>query len=164
MLDYQTLDLPGAVGRYAVAYVRKVCSQAHIGFSESSPGEDVLAIDGRIEFPRLDVRVQIKGSTHYSMQKPEGVISVAIEDKWREKWRRNGQPTYFIFVLMESEVDLWFRYDPSNTLAGAYALWERIDNLAPDATHVTFDRTRRFTVQTVGAWNEDLNKGYGEEA
>jgi hypothetical protein len=162
MLDHQTLDLPAAVGRYAVAYVRKVCSQAHIGFSETSPGEDVLAIDGRIEYPVLDVRVQIKGSTHYSMQKQAGTISVEIEEKWRDKWGRNGSPTYFIFVLMESEVDLWFRYDASNTLAGAYALWARIDNLPPEASHVVLDRTQRFTAETVGAWNQYLNKGYGE--
>ncbi|MEV0803450.1 DUF4365 domain-containing protein [Kribbella sp. NPDC050281] len=164
MLDHQTLNLSAAVGRYAVAYVRKVCSQAHIGFTEPPSGEDVLAIDGWLSYHSFDVRVQIKGSTHYSLQKGHGLISFGIEEKWRQKWRRNGQPTYFILVLMEKEVDQWFQYDPCATLAGAYALWARIDNLDPDATSVALDRAQRFTVQTVGAWHDDLNKGYGEGA
>lgn len=162
MLDHSTLDLPAAVGRFAVAYVRKVCAQAHIGFIETAPGEDVLAIDGVIQYPKVDVRVQIKGSTQPSLAPQTGTLSFAIESKWREKWARNGSPTYFIYVLMEREINSWFEYEQTNTLAGAYALWTRIDNLSEMATHVEFDRTQRFTADTVGAWYQAIyTTGYG---
>ncbi len=161
MLDHRTLDLGAAVGRYAVAYVRKVCAQAHIGFVETSAGEDVLAIDGLIQYPYADVRIQIKGSTGPSLTPQQGQLSFAIEDKWREKWERNGLPTYFIYVLMERDVPDWFQYDPSYTLAGAYALWARIDRLPSDATHVIFDRAERFTAATVSDWYQTLLDGYG---
>jgi len=161
MLDHKTLDLSAAVGRYAVAYVRKVCAQAHIGFVETSAGEDVIAVDGLIQYPSADLRVQIKGSTGPSLQVQNGQLSFAVEEAWRKKWRRNGLPTYFIYVLMEHDIAAWFAYNPSDTLAGAYALWARVDDLADDATHVFFDRADRFTAETVGAWFQDLNVGYG---
>lgn len=156
MLGHSTLDLSAAVGRYAVAYVRKVCAQAHTGFVETSPGEDVLAVDGVIQYPSIDLRVQIKGSTQPSLAPQSGTLSLAIEDKLRAKWRRNGPPAYLIYVLIEEDVKAWFEYEPTNTLAGAYALWSRIDDLPSTATHVEFDRTRRFTADAVGAWYEGV--------
>lgn len=152
-----------AIGRYGVAYVAKVCAQAHVGFSETGPGQDVLAIDGRLEFAPLDVRVQIKGTTQYSLQRQDGLISFPIEEGWRNKWRQNQGPAYFILVLLEHEVEEWFVYDECTTLAGAYALWARIDNIPADATHLHLDRRQRFTAETVSAWNDDLYAGYGEE-
>ena len=62
---------------------------------------------------------------------------------------------------MERDVPDWFQYDPSYTLAGAYALWARIDRLPSDATHVIFDRAERFTAATVSDWYQTLLDGYG---
>jgi hypothetical protein len=45
-----TLDTNRAKSRFGVAYVRAVCSQAGVGFQETSPDEDVLAVDGNVEF------------------------------------------------------------------------------------------------------------------
>lgn len=160
--DHRTLDKSAAVGRYAVAYVRKVCAQAHIGFMETSPGEDVLAVDGLITYQSVDVRVQIKGSTKPSLVVPNGKLRFAIEPKWREKWRLNVNPTYLIYVLMERQVEAWFQYDPTSTTAGAYALWTRIDNMAGDVTEVEFNRSQRFTSATVSTWSEAVLNGYGE--
>ena len=162
MPKHKTLNLSDAVGRYAMAYVRKVCAQAHVGFSETSPGEDVLAIDGRIEYYTVDVRIQVKGSTKYSTHKTAGLIRVAVKDEWRRKWRKNGQPTYFIFVLMERQVAKWFEYFPGTTMAGAVAYWARIDNLPKSATHIVVDRRHRFTKATVRGWGKDIQQGYGE--
>ncbi len=162
MATHSTLDLPAAVGRFAVSYVRKVCAQAHIGFDETSSGEDVLAVDGTIQYPVLGVRVQIKGSTGPSLTPQTGSLSMPIEPKWREKWRRNGPPVFMIYVLMEHEISSWLAQQPTNTLAGAYALWSRIDNIDLDAESVVFDRTQRFSAETVGEWYESVVlKGYG---
>lgn len=162
MQSHRTLSSSDAVGRFAVAYVRKVCAHAHVGFEETSPGEDVLALDGKIACSGLDFRVQIKGTTGASLKMQAGTLSYAIEEKWREKWRQNLLPTYFIYVLLEKPAQSWLQYDPTNTLAGAYALWSRIDNLSPTATHVVFDRTDRFTAKTVGAWHDGvLVAGFG---
>lgn len=159
---HNTLDLSAAVGRYAVAYVREVCAQAHVGFKETSAGEDLLAVDGSIEYPALDLRVQIKGSTTPSLAPQAGTLNFAIKDSWREKWQRNALPTYFIYVLMEKDIKAWFEYERTNTQAGAYALWSRVDNLSGTATHVEFDRTQRFKSDTVGAWYEGVYmSGYG---
>lgn len=163
-VSHQTLDLSAAVGRYAVSYVRKVCAQAHVGFCETSPGEDVLAVDGLIQYPSIDLRVQIKGSTSPSLSVtgPDRTLSFAIGDgSWRYKWQRNGLPTYFIYVLMERDVDRWFTYNHADTIAGAVALWARVDNLADDATHVIFRRSDRFTPDTVDGWYQDVVRDYG---
>ncbi|GAA1725912.1 DUF4365 domain-containing protein [Aeromicrobium alkaliterrae] len=162
MLGHSTLDLSAAVGRFAVTYVRSVCAQSHVGFVETSSGEDVLAIDGLIQYREGDLRVQIKGTTQKSLTPQTGTIDFAIDEKWRDKWLRNGKPTYFIYVLMEKHVPAWFDCQPTLTHAGAFALWARIDNLSPAATHVQFDRTQRFTADTVGAWHESVyGEGYG---
>jgi hypothetical protein len=161
-MSHQTLDLPAAVGRNAVAYVRKVCAQAHIGFNETSAGEDFLAIDGTIEYPEQSVRVQIKGTTTRSLT-ATGDLSMLIEDTWRRKWQRNKGATYMIWVLMSRDIDTWFSYQECDTLASSFALWARVDQLPETATHINFDRTVRFTPATIGAWGRQLNEaGFGD--
>src|SRR5437764_2962434 len=55
-----TLTANGAKARFGVAYLRAVCSHAGVGFQEVSVDEDVLAIDGMINFDLAEVRVQVK--------------------------------------------------------------------------------------------------------
>jgi hypothetical protein len=54
-----TLTPNGAKARFGVAYLRAICSHAGVGFTETSADEDVLAIDGSIEFELGSVRVQV---------------------------------------------------------------------------------------------------------
>lgn len=163
MPDHKTLPLETAIGRFGVTYVRKVCAQAHVGFSENDPDEDVLAVDGAIALAPALTRVQVKTSTHYSLRANQGTISLKITPAWREKWRVNLHPAYLILVLLERNIGNWFRYGNTDTLAGAYALWTRIDNLPASATHVYLNRTQRFTAQTVRDWSDYLYSGYEED-
>lgn len=50
-------------GRLGVMYFRSLLAQAGVANAESSPGEDHLATDATVEFPRGPVRVQIKAGT-----------------------------------------------------------------------------------------------------
>ncbi|CAM3323411.1 DUF4365 domain-containing protein [Nocardioides dubius] len=162
-MSHQTLDLSAAVGRNAVAYVSKVCAQAHIGLTETRAGEDVLAIDATIDYHEQGIRVQIKGTTGRSLVAHGGQFTVPIEDAWREKWQRNRSAAYFILVLMSRDVDSWFALGATETLAASYALWARVDDLPDTATHVVFDRSVRFSSETLAGWHQQLmTAGYGD--
>ncbi|WP_103348897.1 hypothetical protein [Amycolatopsis sp. CA-128772] len=63
-----TLDANRAKSRFGVAYVRAVCSQAGVGFQETSPDEDVLAVDGCVEFEIAAARVQIKCTGQFRLK------------------------------------------------------------------------------------------------
>lgn len=154
------LDYTQAIGRFGVAYVTKVCAHAHIGFDHTSADEDALAVDGAINYPEAALRVQVKATTKYSLSKQTGELTFPIEDAWREKWRINVNPTYLILVLLDGDKVNWLNFEDNRTVAGAYALWSRIDTLPEDATSVTMDRSRRFTTKTVSAWHEDLLSAY----
>jgi hypothetical protein len=162
MTDHQTFDPTTAIGRFGVAYVRKVCAHAHVGFSESDPDEDVLAIDADIKYRAASTRVQIKTTTKYSLTDGAEVLSLALEPAWVLKWRENINPAYLILVLVSKGVDSWVAYNGDHTLTNAFALWARIDNIAADADHLAIKRSDRFTVGTVGAWHHALYEGYGE--
>src|SRR4051812_2064570 len=119
---FGTLDPNRAIGRYGVAYVRKVCAHAHIGFDETSPDEDVLALDGQINFSATPVRVQIKTTTQWSLTSARGELLLPIQADWARKWRAQINPTFLIAVLLAKDIDSWSAYESSETRLGAYAL------------------------------------------
>lgn len=162
MLQHETLGANTAIGRFGAAYVRKICSHAHVGFVENAADEDVLAIDAEIQFAPVSTRIQIKTSTQYSLSKQSGLINMPLKSEWVAKWRDNIHPAYLVLVLLDQEVSSWTVYNDDHTFTNAYALWARVDTLPAEADHLALDRRNRFTPSTVGAWHDYLLGGYGE--
>ena len=147
------LDLSNAIGRYGVAYFSSVCAQAHFGFSENRPGEDVLALDGEIGFDGVAARVQIKTTTQWSLSGRGTQLQFNVEEGWREKWRRQRVPAFLVVVLLERSIDKWVAEQGQLTLLHSHALWARIDNIDAEATHVDLNRQNRFSSNTLRDWS-----------
>ncbi|WP_460854057.1 DUF4365 domain-containing protein [Nocardioides montaniterrae] len=150
-----------AISRLGVAYVRKVCAHAHVGFTEESADEDHLAVDGAIRTRGASTPVQIKATTTKSIKKVAGTFKVDVDPDWVEKWRQNINPTYLILVLLAKKSSSWVVYDPTATTVPGFAIWERVDTLAEGTTSLTMDRAQRFTPLTINDWTEILQAGYG---
>lgn len=159
--QFGRLDLSGAIGRYGVSYVRKVCAHAHVPFGENSADEDIFALDGDIKYLEGSIRVQIKGTTQWSLKNGRESLYFPIEDEWREKWRRQINPAYLVVVLLARDELDWVRYEEQFTVLNSYALWSRIDGIDEGTTSVELKRTRRFTAETIDDWHSTLISEYG---
>ncbi|WP_165036505.1 DUF4365 domain-containing protein [Candidatus Protofrankia californiensis] len=111
--EFGRLDLSGAIGRYGVSYVRKVCAHAHIPFSENSPDEDIFALDGEIKFIEGSIRVQIKGTTQWTLNGGRSTLAFPVGEDWRKKWRMQHNPAFLIVVLLKREEIDWISYRKS---------------------------------------------------
>src|SRR5687768_16882211 len=97
-ISIATLSANGSKARFGVAYVRAVCSQAGVGFKETSIDEDVLAIDGEIDFAVAAARVQIKCTGQFRINGGGDTATWPAEPAWWTKWHRSKVPVYFVVV------------------------------------------------------------------
>lgn len=150
-----TLSPNARKGRYGIAYFQNICAQFGVGFDETSPDEDVLAIDGTVQFPILPVRIQVKctkkgfGSS--------GHLSWPVSEEWKTKWARNFGPAYFVVVQVPSDTPGdWIQYDlADSTTHRSTAYWARIDPSSMGSS-ITIQRQNRLTPDTLAQWNADL--------
>jgi hypothetical protein len=150
-----TLHTNGAKARYGVAYVRSILSQAKIGFTETSPDEDVLAIDGEIQFRPASVRVQIKCSSKRNIAGLSNTWPCKVQ--WQEKWNDCLVPAYLILVILDhdDENDWIYHNDGAGTDHRSAAFWTRVDTLEP-TTSIVIPKSQRFTVETIPIWQDHL--------
>lgn len=147
--------------RYGVAYVQNVAAQFGVGFKETSPDEDFLAVDGTLGFRPAEVRVQIKCTTQ-PFSVTTGELRWPVKAAWVEKWRDNIHPAYLIVVRVGQDPALWAEFDQDDvTLHRSAAYWTRIDNIpGQQVSSVAVPRANRFTPETVRDWNNELYGGY----
>jgi hypothetical protein len=86
-----TLGVNGAKARFGAAYLRTIFSHAGVGFMETTIDEDVLAIDGKIEFAMGDARVQVKCTGQFRIDGGT-TASWPAEETWWIKWHRSKVP------------------------------------------------------------------------
>lgn len=152
-----TLTTNGAKARFGVAYLRAVCSHAGLGFAETSIDEDVLAIDGVINFALAEVRVQVKCTGQFRIN-GGGTATWPAEDAWWEKWHRCGVPAYFVLVVLDPDDQVaWLQHDDAGTLHRAAAFWVRVDNMSV-GPGITVPKRQRLTADTLQEWAEDLEE------
>jgi hypothetical protein len=161
---YGELDVSNAIGRLGVAYVRKVCAHAHIGFTETSPQEDVLGLDGHVDYDAGTVRLQVKATTRWAVAGSRETLRLTLDSGWAEKWSRQKTPAFLVAVLLGRDVSSWVTYDIGETRVAACALWVRIDGTPADATHIDLHRGQRFTVETINDWGSIVYGSVGMAA
>lgn len=162
---HQTLVRTDRTGRFGVAYVRAVMASAGVGFSETSPDEDSIGIDGRLQYSSADVRVQIKATTSPRFNRA-GETRVNVKPKHWRAWGVNKMPVYGVLVVLEDCVDdsLWIDTSHDDvTSVPAAAYWARLNgpNVTQTSGGIVFPRSQRFTVDTVREIFEELEGGYG---
>lgn len=157
--DVATLDPNRAKSRFGVAYVRAVCSQAGVGFQETSPDEDILAVDGNVEFDVAPARVQVKCTGQFRL-KGGSTATWPIEAAWRQRWKRSGLPVYFVLVIVDPDDQVsWLHHQDEATLHRAAAFWVRVDTL-PDGQNIVVPKDQRLTADTMRLWAEDVEASF----
>ncbi|MEV6527842.1 DUF4365 domain-containing protein [Longispora sp. NPDC051575] len=158
-----TLGANSAKSRFGVAYLRSVCSQAGIGFDETSPDEDVLAVDGHLSFELCPVRVQVKCTGQFRINGGP-TATWQTEPAWHRKWTRSGTPVYFVLVIVDpDDQKLWLDHSDQGTLQRAAAFWARVDTL-PASSAITLSKQRRLTAATLLEWATDLEEAFSKPA
>lgn len=138
--------------RFGVAYMRSICAQAGVGFTETSPDEDNLAIDGAIEFTRISVRVQIKCTSRFQVAGKRATLD--LEPSWVENWSQNLVPTYIVLVKVPPAIPDWIVHNAGTTRHHAIAYWVKFDP-GQHQTKMVFRATQRLTVDTLHQWRDD---------
>lgn len=150
-----TLTPNGAKARFGVAYLRAICSHAAVGFAETSIDEDVLAVDGSIEFDLGIVRVQVKCTSQFRINGGKTATWQA-EPAWWEKWHRSGLPVYLVVVVIDPDDQAaWLHHHNEGTLHRAAAFWVRVDNMSV-SPGITVPKSQRLTADTLQEWATDL--------
>ena len=153
------LSANGSKARYGVSYVRSICAQAGVGMTETSPDEDVLAVDCDVKFVESSVGVQVKCTSQFTITGRQS--SWKIEPSWRDSWAKSKVPIYFVLVIVAGEAPDWLEHRQKATLHHTAAFWCRVDKLSSDAKSVTVPKSQRLTVATMETWHADLSACFG---
>lgn len=158
-LDAAYLPDSAAKSRFGAAYVRTVCSQAGVGFDETSVDEDFLAVDAKVEFPVAAARLQIKGTSQYRLDHTP--IRWPIKPEWWHKWATSMVPVYFVLVVLDTPTRAdWLMHPIDGTMCRAAAYWTRVNGINSSPS-VGFERTKRLTVETIDVWCAEVQACFG---
>lgn len=143
-----------AKSRFGVAYVRAVCSQAGVGFGETSPDEDLLAVDAEVKFREANAHVQIKCTSQYNLDQTP--LRWSVTPEWRRKWEACLLPVYFVLVVLDTPARAdWLTHPLDGTMYRAAAYWTRVNGTISSPS-VQLERTRRLTIDTMNHWSLDV--------
>ena len=151
--SYASLDDNGRKARFGVSYVRSVCAQAGVGFQETSPDEDILAVDCDVKFREANVGVQVKCTSSLTIRGRSA--SWHLDEGWLRKWSDARLPVYFVLVIVEGDSGAWLTHRRDGTFSHAAAFWRRI---VPSelASRINVPKSQRLTVETLGQWRNDM--------
>lgn len=151
-----TLGPNGSKARFGAAYVRSVCSHAGVGFTETTIDEDVLAIDGTVDFAVSPARIQIKCTGQFKIAGGQSAGWQA-DETWWGKWHRSRIPVYFVLVVVDPDDQLvWLEHNDEGTLNRAAAFWVRVDQLS-DRSRIRVPKNQRLTAGTLTQWAAEVN-------
>lgn len=161
--DIATLGANGAKARFGVAYLRSICSQAGVGFTETSIDEDVLAIDGKIEFAVADARIQVKCTGKFKINGGQTATWPA-DSHWWSKWHGCKVPVYFVMLVLDpDDQPRWVQHVPEGTLHRAAAFWVRVDQMS-ESSGIVVPKNQRLTADTLHEWAADVDACFGLQA
>ncbi|MEQ7127081.1 DUF4365 domain-containing protein [Actinopolymorpha sp. B11F2] len=150
-----TLGTRAAKARFGVAYFRSICSQAGIGFNETSVDEDALAIDGTVEFAAAAARIQVKCTGQFKIN-GGNTATWPVEPAWRDKWTSSKLPVYFVLLIVDPDDQrCWLDHRLDGTLHRAAAFWVRVDSLS-EGQNIVVPKHQRFTAETLRQWATDV--------
>ena len=143
----------GRKGRYGVAYLRSLAAHAGVGLQETSPDEDIDAVDVTLKFGRASAEVQIKCTSKFKVGL--GVASLQLETGWVEKWTESLVPVFVVLVKVPSVVSDWIDGKTSSTVHRTVAFGKRFDPAVHTAS-MKFTRADRITAETLYDWRDEV--------
>lgn len=151
---YSVLLDKGQKARYGVSYVRALCAHAGLSFTETSPDEDVLAVDGDLKFAEASVGLQVKCTSQFKLA--GRTASWRADPGWIRQWTRSRLPVYFVLVIVPSDKELWLAHSNRGTqLQQTAAYWLRVDD-QPFTQSLSIPKTQRLTIDTFSEWHNDV--------
>lgn len=156
-----TLTPNGQRARYGVSYVRNVCAQAGYGMNETSPDEDVLAIDCEVLFQEASVRVQVKCTSQLTIAGK--TKSWKVRPEWINAWAGSKVPVYFVLVVVPKSEPKWLEHKPDGTFHRTAGFWTRVDATTLGKS-ISIAKTSRLTAATLTTWRNDLRALFGGAA
>lgn len=158
------VSVPGAMladsarkARYGVAYLRSICAQAGVAMKETSPDEDVIAVDCDVDFVEAPVRVQVKCTSNFTVGGKSA--SWPLEEGWLRKWEQSLVPVYFVLVIVKKDVNAWLDHPATSTVHRSAAFWRRIRPGELGST-IAIPKAQRLTVATLAQWHADLLESF----
>jgi hypothetical protein len=160
------LDVSSRKGRYGVAYLDAIVTDAGFDLNEPRPGADALAYDANIVYPEGSVRVQIKTTHTYAMSGTNERLTYSATQHWIDSWSASMGPVYFVVVVVPNLVKgpAWIEHLSGGTsLVQTAAFWSRIDpgQFTAGNMAVAALRSQRLEKGTLRVWQQDLIKAYG---
>ena len=143
----------GRKGRYGVAYLRSLAAHAGVGLQETSPDEDIDAVDVTVKFGRASAEVQIKCTSQFKVG--VGSATLQLETGWIEKWTDSLVPVYVVLVKVPSVVGDWIDGKRSSTVHRTVAFGKRFDPTV-HTTSMKFTRADRITAETLYDWRDEV--------
>jgi len=141
----------GRRARYGAAYVRSMCAHAGASFTETSVDEDIMAIDGAIDFARMPVRVQIKCTSKFKVAGNK--FTLPLESGWIRKWSVSDTPVFVVVVKVPQDIQGWLDYDQSFTRHNAVAFGRRFIPTM-DLKSMVFVAEDRVTAESIYEWRD----------
>jgi hypothetical protein len=155
-----TLSPNGSKARFGAAYVRAICSHAGVGFDETTIDEDVLAVDGSVNFATCPARVQIKCTGKFRISGGRTATWKA-EESWFGKWQQSMIPVYFVLVVVDpDDQQAWLHHQDDGTLHRTAAFWVRVDQMS-NPRQIMVPKTQRLTAGTLAVWADQVNASFG---
>lgn len=153
-----TLTANGQKARYGVAYLRHICAQAGWPMTETSPDEDVMAVDCSLDFLEASVRVQVKCSSAFTLRGRSA--SWPLEESWVRKWGQFHTPLYFVLVKVPDDASQWLQHLDDGTMHRTMAYWKKVEQADLNAKRITLLKGNRLAAATLGQWRSDLLRGF----
>lgn len=150
---WSTLSPNGQRARYGVSYLRNICAQAGVGCVETSPDEDVLAVDCEVVFAEGIVRVQVKCTSSFTLASKTKYWKLKAE--WLGKWGQSLLPVYFVIVVVPKSEASWLAHPLDGTMHMTAAFWRRVP-LSFAAKSLSIPKTQRLTATTIATWHIDM--------
>lgn len=141
----------GRRARYGAAYMRALCAHAGAMFTESSVDEDIMAIDGAVDFARMPVRVQIKCTSKFSVSGSR--LTLPLEPAWIKKWAASDTPVFVVVVKVPGDIPGWLDYDVAFTRHNTVAYGRRYEK-ATDVKSMVFTGADRLTSESIYDWRD----------
>lgn len=141
----------GRRARYGAAYMRALCAHAGAAFTETSIDEDIMAIDGTIDFARMPVRIQIKCTSKFSVSSRK--ITFPLESGWTQKWSISDTPVFVVVVKVPRDIAGWLDYTSTYTRHNTVAFGRRF-NRSKDLTSMVFDSSDLLTGDSIYEWRD----------
>lgn len=147
-----------AQGRYGVAYLRALAAHAEFGFDETSPDEDVRAIDAHVNYSAGNIYVQVKTTYQHDLDMSKESFLYPVKSLWKEKWDQQLLPKYLVVVVVPRELSQRVEHQSNGTLLkDTAAFWVRIDaNAFHSPLQIRVPKAQRVTQETFRVWENDL--------